>query len=161
MRPPFSPERVVTEFAALLKSYRLASVTGDRSGGEWVSEVFGRHGIAYRLADRRRSELYGAFPPLVNSARLELLDLPRLRAQLLGLERRVSRLIRAYRRRPAWEAFWALAGQGFFAGGSRKGITKYSGYAVSFRQFRRPPPSGWLVFAARDRSRRPRSTVER
>src|SRR5438128_4846229 len=61
----------------------------------------------------------------------------------------------------SWEAFWALAGQGFFGGGSRNGITQYSGYAVSFRQFRRPPPSGWLVFAARDRSRRPRSTVER
>src|SRR5438093_12254065 len=29
------------------------------------------------------------------------------------------------RRRPAWEAFWALAGQGFFGGGSRNGITQY------------------------------------
>src|SRR2546429_9781494 len=28
------------------------------------------------------------------------------------------------RRRPAWEAFWALAGQGFFGGGGRKGITQ-------------------------------------
>ena len=28
------------------------------------------------------------------------------------------------RRRPAWEAFWALAGQGFFGGGSRNGITQ-------------------------------------
>src|SRR5438034_224681 len=46
------------------------------------------------------------------------------------------------RRRPAWEAFLALVGQGFFGGGSRKGITQYSGAAVSFRQFRRPPPGG-------------------
>src|SRR5437870_4793087 len=29
------------------------------------------------------------------------------------------------RRRPAWEAFSALAGQGFFGGGSRNGITQY------------------------------------
>ena len=29
------------------------------------------------------------------------------------------------RRRPAWEAFLALAGQGFFGGGSRNGITQY------------------------------------
>src|SRR5881397_1835152 len=29
------------------------------------------------------------------------------------------------RQRPAWEAFWALAGQGFFGGGSRNGITQY------------------------------------
>src|SRR5207247_9891943 len=30
------------------------------------------------------------------------------------------------RRRPAWEAFLALAGQGFFGGGSRNGITQYA-----------------------------------
>src|SRR3989475_7381983 len=37
------------------------------------------------------------------------------------------------RRRPAWEAFWALAGQGFFDGGSRNGITQYAGDAARFR----------------------------
>jgi len=30
VRPPFSPEAVVVEFAALLKTYRLTTVTGDR-----------------------------------------------------------------------------------------------------------------------------------
>src|SRR5205814_9948038 len=61
------------------------------------------------------------------------------------------------RRRPAWEAFWALAGQGFFAGGSRKGITEYCRDPVLFDNFAVRPLAGWLVFAARDRSRRPRS----
>src|SRR5438093_1110639 len=37
------------------------------------------------------------------------------------------------RRRPAWEAFLALAGQGFFDGGSRNGITQYAGDAARFR----------------------------
>src|SRR6266403_4256290 len=37
------------------------------------------------------------------------------------------------RRRPAWEAFWALAGQGFFGGGSRNGITQYCADRREFR----------------------------
>jgi hypothetical protein len=32
-KPPFSPEDVVTDFAATLKSYGLTSVTGDRYAG--------------------------------------------------------------------------------------------------------------------------------
>src|SRR6478609_11234900 len=32
-RPPFSPEAVVDDFAALLKSYRVSRVTGDRYAG--------------------------------------------------------------------------------------------------------------------------------
>jgi hypothetical protein len=35
-RPPFSPEDVVAEFAALLKSYRITKVQGDRYAGECV-----------------------------------------------------------------------------------------------------------------------------
>ena len=34
-RPPFSPEDVVLEFSAILNSYQISSVTGDRYGGEW------------------------------------------------------------------------------------------------------------------------------
>src|SRR5438445_604868 len=37
------------------------------------------------------------------------------------------------RRRPAWEAFLALVGQGFFGGGSRNRITQYAGDAARFR----------------------------
>src|SRR5436305_13503184 len=36
------------------------------------------------------------------------------------------------RRRPAWEAFLALVGQGFFGGGSRIGITQYGATALVF-----------------------------
>jgi hypothetical protein len=32
-RPPFSPEALVDEFAALCKTYRVTKVTGDRFGG--------------------------------------------------------------------------------------------------------------------------------
>jgi hypothetical protein len=38
-----------------------------------------------------KSDLYREVLPLLNAGRVELLDLPRLRAQFLGLERRVMR----------------------------------------------------------------------
>jgi hypothetical protein len=39
------------------------------------------------------------------------------------------------RRRPAWEAFWALVGQGFFGGGSRNRITQYRRDGFSAERF--------------------------
>jgi hypothetical protein len=51
-RPPFSPDAVVDDFAALLKSYRVSRVTGDRYAGEFPRELFRKHGIAYRQADQ-------------------------------------------------------------------------------------------------------------
>lgn len=90
-RPPFSPEAVVEEFAAVIASYGLHTATGDRYGGEWPRERFRAHGITYRLADQTRSELYLSLLPSINSRRVELLDHPRLRAQLAALERRTGR----------------------------------------------------------------------
>jgi hypothetical protein len=90
-RPPFSPEAVVQEFAQVLASYGVATVVGDRYGGEWPREQFRKAGIAYEPSARPKSEIYGELLPLLNSARLELLDVPRLTAQLVALERRTSR----------------------------------------------------------------------
>lgn len=90
-KPPFSPEAVVEEYAALIKSYGLSEVTGDRYAGEWPREAFRRHGIAYKLADQTRSQLYQDMLPLLNSRRLSLLDSAVLVAQICGLERRVAR----------------------------------------------------------------------
>lgn len=90
-KPPFSPEAVVEEFASLLKTYKVASVTGDRYAGEWPRERFRAHGIGYELAEETASEFYRDLLPLVNSGRVELLDHQRLAAQLVELERRTSR----------------------------------------------------------------------
>jgi hypothetical protein len=91
VRPPFSPDAVVTDFAELLRRYRVREVTGDRWGGEFVREQFENRGISYRVSDRTKSELYKELLPLLNSRRVELLDIPRLSAQLCGLERRTAR----------------------------------------------------------------------
>jgi hypothetical protein len=91
VKPPFSPEQTVTELATFLKGYRVTRVTGDRYAGEWPREAFRRHGIDYVVSERAKSDLYRDALPLLNSRRVELLDHPRLRAQLAGLERRTAR----------------------------------------------------------------------
>lgn len=90
-KPPFSPEAVVQEFAATIKSYGLSEVTGDRYAGEWPREQFRKCGIAYRIAEKPRSDLYRDLLPGLNSGKVALLDNPALTTQLVGLERRVSR----------------------------------------------------------------------
>lgn len=91
VKPPFSPEIVVEEFCRLLKTYRIASVTGDRYAGEWPREQFSKFGIRYEPTAKPKSELYIELLPLLNSCRIELLDVERLHSQLLGLERRTAR----------------------------------------------------------------------
>jgi hypothetical protein len=91
VRPPFSPDDVVAEFAAKLRAYRCTRVTGDRYAGEWVAERFQRHGVSYVASEQVKSEIYLAAVPLLNARRCALLDLPRLRGQFLGLERRTAR----------------------------------------------------------------------
>ena len=91
VRAPFSPEAVVEEFAALLRCYFVSAVTGDRYGGEWPRERFRTHGINYDLSTHTKSDLYRDLLPLLNSGGVELLDLPRLHAQLGSLERRTAR----------------------------------------------------------------------
>lgn len=91
VRPPFSPDAVVADFAATLRTYRVTKVQGDRYAGEWPRERFAVHGIRYEPAEQTKSDLYRELLPLVNGARIELLDLPRLYAQLVGLERRTAR----------------------------------------------------------------------
>jgi hypothetical protein len=90
-RPPFSPEAVVAEFSALLKTYGLAVVRGDRYAGEWPREQFRKHGNEYYVSSRDRSAIYTDLLPIINSGRADLLDNPRLISQFVSLERRTGR----------------------------------------------------------------------
>lgn len=86
-----SPEASVITFAETVKSYGLAKVSGDRYAGEWPRERFRAHGIGYTVAEKSKSDLYREFLPLLNSGRADLLDVPKLKSQLIGLERRTAR----------------------------------------------------------------------
>jgi Terminase large subunit, T4likevirus-type, N-terminal len=91
VRPPFSPESVVAEFSGLLKTFGITRIRGDRYAGEWPRERFRLAGISYDPSPKTKSDLYRELLPLLNSNQVELLDLPRLQSQLLGLERRTAR----------------------------------------------------------------------
>ncbi len=90
-KPPFSPDDVAREFADVLKSYNVASVRGDRYGGEWPRERFRTHGIDYITSTAAENDLYRELLPILNGGRCELLDHPRLITQLCSLERRTAR----------------------------------------------------------------------
>ena len=91
VRPPFSPEWVVNEFADLCKSYRISKVTGDRYAGEWPREQFAKRGIKYEPSEHPKGTLYLNFLPLINSGKVRLLGNKRLVSQLVGLERNTAR----------------------------------------------------------------------
>src|SRR5271170_453269 len=57
----------------------------------WPRERFAIHGITYDVSTRNTSTIYGEFLPALNGRRVQLLDIPRLTGQLVGLERRVQR----------------------------------------------------------------------
>jgi hypothetical protein len=89
--PPFSPDAVIEEFATLLKSYRIVSISGDRYAGEFPRELFRKYGIEYACSEKPKSDLYRDLLPLLNSGRVTLPRNDRLVAQLVGLERRTAR----------------------------------------------------------------------
>lgn len=91
VKPPFSPDSVVQEFAATLKSYGLHTAKSDYYGGEWPAERFKTHGIKLERSDKPKSQIYVDAIPLFSAKRVELLDHPKLAAQLIGLERRTAR----------------------------------------------------------------------
>lgn len=91
VRAPFSPEAVVAEFTNTLKTYKVTKVTGDRYAGEWPRERFAIWGVTYEISELSKSQIYQAFLPQLNSAKCQLLDNPRLIAQLASLERRTAR----------------------------------------------------------------------
>jgi hypothetical protein len=91
VRPPFSPEDVVIEFALLLKAYGVNRCVGDKYAGLWPQELFLKHHIVFEQSAKPKSDLYRDMLPLINSRRIDLLDHPRLISQLCSLERRTAR----------------------------------------------------------------------
>lgn len=92
IRAPFAPTAAVAELVELLKTYNnISTIQGDRYAGTWPAEAFAKHGVHYEAAAAPKSTLYINFLPLLNSGRIDLLDNPRLVAQLVGLERHTAR----------------------------------------------------------------------
>jgi len=86
--PPFRPQDVVAEYAEILKSFGIGSISGDKYAGEWVAAAFRDQGIMFQSAEKTKSEIYLEFEPMVAQGIVELLDHKKLFNQLRGLERR-------------------------------------------------------------------------
>jgi hypothetical protein len=82
---------VTQEFCGILKRFGISEVTSDKYAANWSSDAYQRLGIVHRPSERNRSEIYLNFLPAVLSGQVELLDVPKLKSQLVGLERRCGR----------------------------------------------------------------------
>ena len=86
--PPFRPQDIATEAAALLRPYRVATVAADRWALGLSAELLRGAGLTYRPADHDKSGLYLRLAGLMNAGTVRLLDVPLLARQLRSLERR-------------------------------------------------------------------------
>jgi hypothetical protein len=89
-KPRFVPAQVIAEYAALLKSYGVSEVWGDKFAGGFHADEWARNGIAFRAAPFTTSENYLSALPALLARRVRLLDNATLRNQLTSLERRVG-----------------------------------------------------------------------
>jgi hypothetical protein len=91
IKPPFSPESAVAEFAGTCKAYRVYKIISDKWGGDWPVESFRGHSIVCEASAKVKSDLYRELLPAINSRKIDLLDHSRSLSQLCSLERRVAR----------------------------------------------------------------------
>jgi hypothetical protein len=92
IRAPYSPTAACEQVSALLRSYNLRKVTGDRYSAQFVVDAFSKFGVTYEHSKRDRSAIYQDALPLFTSGRARLLDNPRMVNQFASLERRTSSL---------------------------------------------------------------------
>ncbi len=90
IRPGFNPTSATAEVCALLKTYRISTVRGDKYAAGFVIEAHAKFGINYLYCDNDTSTNYLGALPLFTSGRVRLVDNERLVAQFAGLERRTS-----------------------------------------------------------------------
>ena len=82
---------VVEEYANLLKSYHIHTVTGDNYSAEFVSAAFAKQGIKYIRSEMNKSQLYLEMLPSFMRQTLSIPNHAKLIRELKLLERRVSR----------------------------------------------------------------------
>jgi hypothetical protein len=91
-KPPFDPQTVTNEYAALLREYGCGGeVVGDNYAAAWVETAFSDAGIKYVRADKPKSQLYLEAQTLFERGGISLRNHPVLLRELRLLERRVHR----------------------------------------------------------------------
>lgn len=90
-QPPFDPQAVVKEHAALLKDYKLHEIVGDNYSAEWAVSAYKDAGIKYTRSEKTKSALYLEAQTLFARGGISLPDHKILLRELRLLERRVHR----------------------------------------------------------------------
>jgi hypothetical protein len=89
--PPFDPQAVTEQFAALLRDYRITSVAGDNYSAAWVQDAWSKCGLRYTCSELPKSQIYLECLPLFTRGLVSLPDHKRLLRELRLLERRTHR----------------------------------------------------------------------
>jgi len=85
------PASITAEYAALLRSYGVSRVHGDRYAGSWVADEFKKHGITLIYSEQPKSGLYIDCLAIINSGQVELPPDQIMLNQFQNLERRTAR----------------------------------------------------------------------
>lgn len=85
---PFNPRLAVTRFAEACRRYRCRDVHGDAYAGNVFRSDFSDLGIDYIVSKQTRTDLYENLEVALNAGQVELLDLPKLRSELMTIVRR-------------------------------------------------------------------------
>jgi hypothetical protein len=88
-KPPFSPQAVIAEKAAICRRYRISKLVGDRYAGGIPPDLYRNHSIHFEQSAKSKSDIYLDFLNVLNSSRIRLLDNEQQITELLNLERRV------------------------------------------------------------------------
>jgi hypothetical protein len=89
---PFNPRLAVARFAAVCKRYRCRVVHGDAYAGETFRRDFSDCGIEYQVCKQTRTDLYERLEVALNADQVELLDIGKLRRELLTIVARGATL---------------------------------------------------------------------
>jgi hypothetical protein len=87
----FDPQQVTSDYAKLLKEYRIGSVTGDNYAAQWTAGAWRDTGIVYVQSDIPKSQIYLECLPLFTRGLVRLPDHARLLRELRLLERTAHR----------------------------------------------------------------------
>ena len=85
---PADPVSATAQVAAVLRSYGITEVFGDRYAVGFVAAELNRHGLTLQHTGKSRSDLYRELLPALRSRRVRLLDNERANSQFATLERR-------------------------------------------------------------------------
>ncbi len=90
--PPFNPRLAVARFAVYCKRYRCNEVHGDGYAGLTFRHDFSDLGIDYVVTKKSKTDLYEDLEVAANADQIELLEIAKLRRELLTIVRKGASL---------------------------------------------------------------------